>query len=212
MRKLFNSGTPIVFLSGVFALTAIAMFIYTTFWSKDDSLQEQGIFWFLIAIASSILPTVSHLRFQDFEVEFRREISRVENEVVELKGRLDKAIEKVNAEESALSPEKLAKRDKLFDDYQRRMEGVPSSERFRLQRLNTLRYLDRYGVSIRQVKEHLRNLSAYSGQVDDEFSPDLADAIEQFQRQNDMRHVDGMIGQLTLRQTYTKLEEQRSNS
>jgi hypothetical protein len=212
MRKLFNAGPPIVFLSGIFALSAIAMFVYTTFWSKDDSLKEQGIFWFLIAIASSILPTVSHLRFQDFEVEFRREIKRVEDEVVELKGLLDKAVEKVNLEESSLTPQQLADRNAHWDDYQRRMDSVSRSERFRLQRLNTLRYLNRYEVSIRQIKEHLRTLDVYSGDIDDDFSPDFARAIEQFQRQNNMRHVDGMIGQLTLREIYAKLEEQNRNS
>jgi peptidoglycan hydrolase-like protein with peptidoglycan-binding domain len=72
--------------------------------------------------------------------------------------------------------------------------------------------VDRYGVSVSQIKKHLAALDYFTGAVDELFTRELAIAIEVFQRSSNMRHVDGVVGQLTLRELALRLEERESRA
>lgn len=57
----------------------------------------------------------------------------------------------------------------------------------------------------------LRELGYYAGKVDNDFTADLAHAIEEFQRKSGMRQVDGYIGQLTLREMMRQFKSAGTN-
>jgi len=54
-----------------------------------------------------------------------------------------------------------------------------------------------------QLKSQLRLLGVYGGDVNDELTDDVFDAIVQFQRKHNLRHIDGVFGPLT----YSEMEK-----
>jgi hypothetical protein len=133
-----------------------------------------------------------------------QELQRLQGQISEIATVLGGAVEKVTHEESALSPAELARRKDHWDQYDAWMQSLSPSERFKAQRENSVVYLNQYGASVRQIKRALRVLGYYSGADDDNFTVDFAQAIEKFQRSNEMQYIDGMIGQITLREIRDK--------
>ncbi len=87
------------------------------------------------------------------------------------------------------------------------MNSPSREELFESQKRNTLYSLSRYGLSLAEIKEQLQMLGYYAGEIDDEFTKEFAHCVKRFQSLNNMRHVDGMIGELSLR----KIEEEVSH-
>jgi Putative peptidoglycan binding domain len=141
-----------------------------------------------------------------------RTLRHLGTEVADIKGMLEMATEKVADEERGLTPDELAKRNAWWDEFQAYMDSLSPDEKFAVQRHNSILYLSEFGASIAAIKAHLRDLGFYCGSVDDDFSRDLPPALEEFQRRTNMRHVDGMIGQLTLRQIEAEVRRQRNRS
>lgn len=137
-----------------------------------------------------------------------RATAEVERVVSELRRRLYSAGDRVNKEESDLSRDEIEARARHFDKYQAYMDSLTDAERFQAQRDNTLLYLSEFGLAVSDIKKYLTRLDLYSGTMDDEFTPDLAKAIETFQRTHDLRHVDGMVGELTLKQMEYQLRRE----
>jgi hypothetical protein len=183
------------------------MFVYVSFIATDDTLHGQSVYWFLIALGATLLPFVERLQFSDLSVEFRREIQRVEREILEVKGLLTQAATNLRAAEKDLTPEERARRDQHWDEYQNYMEQLSPPERFRAQRINSEFYLRTCGLDLSYVKQQLVDLGYSPGKIDDEFTQECAAAIEEFQRTNNMRHVDGMIGELTIRQLSDRVRD-----
>jgi peptidoglycan hydrolase-like protein with peptidoglycan-binding domain len=71
--------------------------------------------------------------------------------------------------------------------------------------LNTETYLALWGLDVAVLKNKLRILDFYRGEVDNEYTPDLTDALAAFQRHHSMLHVDGYFGELTYKQMVTEL-------
>lgn len=113
-------------------------------------------------------------------------------------GSLSKAVERVLEGEDSLSPEAIDSRNAWWDSFQDHIDRISPSERFEAQRLNSLVYLDQFGLSVRELKTHLTTLGFYSGPMDDEFDQATALSLEKLQRRQNMRHVDGICGQLTI--------------
>jgi len=115
------------------------------------------------------------------------------------------AVNKIIEEEDNLSLVELENRNKYWDNYESHMKSLNRKERFIYQKMNTIFYLDKYGLSVQEIKKHLRSLGYYDGNINNEFTEDFALSIEKFQNLNNMRHIDGMIGELTLEKIEDKL-------
>ena len=114
------------------------------------------------------------------------------------------AVDKVWFEEIDIPEEEAEKQKAYWDRYHKDLMALPEDRKLRLQKDNTLDYLKKYQLTLIQLKSVMKVLGFYGGQVDnDEFDVDLVRAIEAFQRKYQLRHIDGMFGQLT----YLKLEE-----
>ena len=47
----------------------------------------------------------------------------------------------------------------------------------------------------------------YKGDIDNEFTKELTDSVKTFQILNNMRHVDGMVGEMTLKEIEERLND-----
>lgn len=201
----------LIAISYTLSVLAISMFAYSTFLSKVSDLQKQGIYWFGIAAVCALLPTIlpliSKLKVLDLEVEFKEKLESVEKRIAEIEDAFVKSFEGLRREEQELPLSFIEQRNRQWDRYDEYMQSLDKEQRFEAQRENSLFYLKKFGLSVRDLKERLAKLGYYQGYVNDDFSRDLPAAIEHFQRINNMRHIDGIFGELTFEKMAERLTE-----
>jgi hypothetical protein len=100
--------------------------------------------------------------------------------------------ELVNVDDDA-----LAARSAYWDTWNERLASFSDIQRLRVLKMNTRQYLDKWSLSVDQLKQQLHDLGCYDGPVDDDISDSLVEAIRRFQRNYNLRHVDGVFGELT---------------
>lgn len=198
-------------ISYCLSMFAMAMFVFVSFFSDNVEMQTQGIFWFGVASIFGLLPTVlpftTKLKVLDFELEFKEKLEEVEKRVEKAEEAFSRAFENLQRDEKDLPPDFLERRSRHWDEWDEDLQNLPGLERFQAQRKNSLIYLEKLGLTVRELKEKLAQLGFYEGEVNNSFSRDLAQAIEDFQRANNMRHIDGMFGQLTLAKMKERLDD-----
>jgi hypothetical protein len=113
------------------------------------------------------------------------------------------AIYSVRAEITTLPKQIAVKQNKHWDLFEQAVDSLTFAERLRVQKANTEFYLDKWHLSITQLKKELRFLGVYDGELDDNFTDDVVHAIIWFQRIYNLRHIDGIFGPLT----YSEMEK-----
>ena len=107
------------------------------------------------------------------------------------------AIDRVRAELVNVDNDFAVLRHNHWDDFQETVESLASPHKRFVQKLNTQFYLDEWHLSAAQLKKELNFLGVYTGELDDELTDDAFDAIIRFQRNHNLRHIDGVFGPLT---------------
>jgi len=197
----------IVISSYLFSLVALSMFVYTTFFSGVKELQTQGIYWFIISLVCLLLPEINKLKLKDVEVEFKEKLEKVEKQLVELEDEFFKHLATLKKEDDSLPKEYIEKRNRHWDNFERYVQSLDTEKRFQVQKSISLYYLEEYNISVKELKERLVCLGYYKGRIDDDFTEDLAEALTEFQRLNNMRHIDGVFGPLTYEKMTQKLQD-----
>jgi hypothetical protein len=106
----------------------------------------------------------------------------------------------VVAKQLVTDPEILS-RNIHWDKFDGYVSSLNSEGRFHTQKANSLHYLCKWGLTVIQLRLALGSLG-FPTSDDPEFTPDLAIALQDFQRTHCLRHVDGVFGELTYRQMY----------
>ena len=114
-----------------------------------------------------------------------------------------RSISLVWAEERSLTDSARSRRNEHWDGFEAAVDALTRDQQWEVQRMNSLHYIDKYGLSIRELKQELSRLGTFHGAVDDTFGPDLARALLVFQQLNALRHHDGVFGPVT----YLKMAE-----
>ena len=194
-------------LAYIFALVALGMFIYTSFTETGTALKDQGIYWFFASFFSALIPHIKQFRYKDLEVTFKEEVKNLE---ISFAKRIDKlnsdiflAAEPLRAGEEVMSPERRKRRDEVFQRFATDLQQLPPQERFMKQEQMSRQYLNQLKLDVSQLKDILQKLGFYSGPIDNEFTPQLVDAMTIFQTKNRIKPVDGIFGFLT----YQKMAE-----
>lgn len=94
-----------------------------------------------------------------------------------------------------------------FDYYDSVINSKLPTEKFRLQKLNSEQYLQHFGLKVQDLKEKLQQLDYFNGEINNEFTKELANSLEIFQMDNNMRHIDGFFGELTYDMIALRLKE-----
>lgn len=84
-----------------------------------------------------------------------------------------------------------------WDTFEAAVASLDSTEKREVQRRNTMYYLDRWHLTVFQLKQQFKNLGVYNNELDNVFTDDLIVAITRFQYSHNLRHVDGVFGPLT---------------
>jgi hypothetical protein len=95
----------------------------------------------------------------------------------------------------------LEARNAYWDKFCENLLLKNEQDRFELQQVNTVHYLQQWGLTVQQLRYELSRFG-FDTCNNQKFSKDLADALEGFQRANCMRHIDGMFGELTYRELH----------
>jgi len=148
-------------------------------------------------ITKAVLSLIDEI---DFEIRNNKE---VENEVDQFLN----SYSELKNKEKEMTPEEKRKRFKHFDNYDDLINSKSPEERFHLQKLNSESYLKEFGLTVKILKEKLALLNFYGGEIDNEFTRELANSLEMFQIENSMRHVDGFFGELTYDMIFLRIKE-----
>jgi len=195
----------------LFSISALGMFIYVTFFSGVKELQTQGIYWFGISILCLLLPEINKLKFKDIELEFKQKLAKVEKQIVELEDNFFRYIAPLKNEENNLPKEFVEKRNQHWDNFDNYVQGLDEKTQIEVQKLNSVHYLKEYQLSVKELKKQLSHLGVYKGKLDDNFTQDLANALIEFQKTNNLRHIDGVFGPLTYEKMAEKQRDLLSN-
>lgn len=65
----------------IFSVFAFGIFVYTFFFSNSEVHKNQSIYWFFASMISAMLPHISHFKFKDIEVDFKKEIKKVGEDI-----------------------------------------------------------------------------------------------------------------------------------
>ncbi|MBU1052330.1 MAG: toll/interleukin-1 receptor domain-containing protein [Proteobacteria bacterium] len=100
-----------------------------------------------------------------------------------------------------LSSTLASARNEYWDKFYNHLSSLRDPDRLELQKVNTLHYLEKWGLTVQQLRNELARFG-FPTVVNPYFTADLAIALENFQRTNCMRHIDGLFGELTYREMH----------
>jgi hypothetical protein len=100
-----------------------------------------------------------------------------------------------------LDPKTTARNDH-WDNFENYVSSLTGTDRLKIQKLNCLHYLGKWGLTLAQLRQELSVLGFPTTGDTNEFTLDLAVALEGFQKTHCLRHVDGIFGELTYRHMY----------
>jgi hypothetical protein len=159
--------------------------------------------WFIpIVLGSGSVPnrdigggeTLHSLQWVDLSNDWDKGVCRI---VSVFKYSFYHAVNSVRAELNNGKEDTLASRSAYWDTWNERLAGLSAEQRLHVIKNNTRHYLDAWSLSVKQLKQELQNLECYDGSIDDDLSDSLVEAIRRFQRNYNLRHVDGVFGELT---------------
>jgi len=147
-------------------------------------------------------------RIEELVAEVKQQRPNVAK-VIEIEDRFIASIKPIQEQERELERLKIKARNRYWDEYHSYIESLDGETLFDVQRLNNLHYLHEFGLSVEDLKKNLARLGYYKGKIDDEHSHELVNAIVEFQVVNNMRHVDGIFGELTFQKMVERLKESK---
>ena len=201
------------FIAVVFSLVSLWIFLYVFFGNVENELKADAIYWFLIALAAAILPHVRQIRFRDLELNLREEISENRKELDQRVDNLQAFMSSIGAvelSESKLPQELREHRDRVFRDFNRRLQRADPDQRLSLQERFTRMHLTRFGITLSDVKSVLVELGLYKGDITNEFDAETAEAIGRFQEMNGLEG-DGIFGPMTYQRLASRLSTESSD-
>jgi hypothetical protein len=137
---------------------------------------------------------------KDYETGFHALIGSLNGYIAEDSAKDFYAYAPVVAKQLVTDLEVLA-RNIHWDKFDAHVSSLEGDDRFRTQKANSIHYLRTWGLTVAQLRNALASLG-FPTSTDPAFTPDLAKALQDFQKTHCLRHVDGVFGQLTYRQMY----------
>jgi murein L,D-transpeptidase YcbB/YkuD len=206
MRRVSISNISISF-----AIFALVVCCYSLFFSSETAIKTQAIYWFYSALISAIIPYLEEVAAYTKTIkvgsggieialnEVKEKIQKIDIKVEKLDNKLLQTLEQVQQNEATLSQQARGIRQQNYDSWTISVLAKMSpQEKLATQESLTHTHLKNEGVRMTQLKETLSQLGYYHGNIDQAFSPELAQAVEKFQLENGLGIPDGIAGSVTL--------------
>lgn len=206
MRRVSISNISISF-----ATFALVVCCYSLFFSSETAIKTQAIYWFYSALISAIIPYLDEVAvyIKTIKVgsggielamnEVKDKIQKIDEKVEKLDNKLLQTLEQVQQNEATLSQQARGMRQQNYDSWTVNvLTKMSPQEKLATQESLTHTHLKNEGVRMMQLKEMLTQLGYYHGNIDQVFSPELAQAVEKFQLENGLGIPDGIAGSVTL--------------
>lgn len=203
--------TSISNISIFLAIFALVVCCYSLFFSSETAIKTQAIYWFYSALISVIIPYLKEVAVyiktikvgsSGIEIamnEVKEKIQTIDAKVDKLDNKLLQTLEQVQQNEATLSQQAREIRQQNYDSWTVNVLAKMSPQKkLATQESLTYTHLKNEGVKMTQLKETLSQLGYYHGNIDQTFSPELAQAVEQFQLENGLGIPDGIAGSVTL--------------
>jgi hypothetical protein len=142
-------------------------------------------------------------------VELKKNLEKVEKQVEELSDTFFNAIGRVWQEENDMPNFLREKRNQHWDKFQKYMDSLQGEAKLQAQIKNTYYYLHDYKIKPQLLKEKLASIDFFQGPLNNELDKTLIDSIVEFQRSQNLRHIDGIFGPLTYRRLTEVLERKQ---
>ncbi len=159
-----------------------------------------------IVIGATEIPTsmeyqLAGIQWIDFTSDFENGFELLRNVLTsQRQGTLQKEfanhLDKVNLAEQALPEFVKSQRANIYSNFTKHLWNTSPDLRFEKQKMFSLAHLKRIGLTVSQLKAALKSLQLYKGNTDNNFDPELATAIVQFQLNNSLE-PDGIFGTMT---------------
>lgn len=107
------------------------------------------------------------------------------------------AINEVWRKDIELSETEIDYRNYHWDRFEAEINLLSGTVKIATQKLNTLFYLEDYGLTVRQLKEQLKIFGFYNHDMSNDLTDNVIYALERFQKNYNLRHIDGVFGPLT---------------
>ncbi len=198
---------PIV--SAVFSVCAFGIFLYAFFGDVEEVIKKDAVYWFLISLSAAVLPQIKQIRFKDFEVKLKEQMHKHREELEQRMDNLQvfmSSADMVNLSESNMPEEVRDARNRVFNDFNKRLQRADHGQRLDLQERFTLMHLMRFGIALSDVKAALAKAGVYNGEISNEFDGSTAEAIQKFQELNGLE-VDGIFGPMAYKLLASELSQ-----
>lgn len=206
MRRVSISNISISF-----AIFALVVCCYSLFFSSATAIKTQAIYWFYSALISAIIPYLDEVAVYIKTIkigsggielamnEVKEKIQKIDEKVEKLDNKLLQTLEQVQQNEATLSQQARGMRQQNYDSWTVNvLTKMNPQEKLATQESFTHTHLKNEGVRMMQLKEMLSQLGYFHGNIDQVFSPELAQAVEKFQLENGLGIPDGIAGSVTL--------------
>lgn len=132
-------------------------------------------------------------------MQFKEEIFRkIDEQTKELNKNLYFTFEQIRKNQEFLSEEYKTMKDDINNKYAVKIQGLSLSEKLKKQETHTRKHLNKFALSINELKQTLKEVGVYDGIINQEFNQELVNAIIRFQEDYDITPVDGICGLKTL--------------
>ena len=177
-----------------YLFSIISFILFLIYYSESNiDIKAQAINWFYVAILSAMIPTlIPHLSEFNFGglgiklYEKQNEIQQTQNEIQQTQNEITDAQKKG--------------RKQIYKNFANAVDKISEPAQYEiLIELNRF-YQNQLQYDISTVKKHLKKIGCYKGNLDNHIDKTYIDSIKAFQKKNYPDLVDGIIGELTIRE------------
>ena len=198
-------------VSIAFSVFALIVCYHSLFVIPETAIKTQAIYWFYAALVSAIIPYLEEVVVyiktikvgsSGIEIamnEVKKEIQKIDEKVEKLDNKLLQTLDRIQQNESSLSQQAREIRQQNYDSWTvNGLAKMNPQAKLATQESLTYNHLKSEGVGIKELKDMLGQLGYYHGNIDQVFTPELAQAVEKFQFENRLGIPDGIAGSITL--------------
>lgn len=177
-----------------YSFSTISFILFLIYYSESDTtIKAQAINWFYVAILAAMIPTlIPHLSEFNF--------GGLGIKLYETQKKIDKTQNKIQQTQEELADEQKKGRIQIYKNFANAVDKISKPAQYEiLIELNRF-YQNQLQYDVSTVKKHLKKIRYYEGNLNNHIDEAYIDSIKAFQKDYYPDLVDGIIGEITIRE------------